>query len=387
MTEAILTLNIGSSSVKASLRGAADDRDEAMWSGVVGGVGVGARLETTKNGKRAAPDLKTDRAATERLFAEMRAEAPDVDVIAVGHRIVHGGAQFAAPVEIDEKVMNALKALSPLAPSHQPHNLMGVEAARAAFPRAAQIACFDTAFHRTTPAIERLFGLPRAYAEKGVIRYGFHGLSYAYIAGILPDFLGEAANGRVIVAHLGAGASLCAMRDRKSVATTMGYTALDGPPMSTRSGSIDPGVLLHLLEDEGMSARSLSDLLYLRSGLLGVSGLSGDMKTLLESDDPHAAEAVDLFVYRVAREIGSLAAAIGGLDALVFTAGIGENAPEIRARVCALCAWLGVELDARANEQGARRISTPGARASAWAIPTDEEREIAREARRALAAR
>ncbi|HXI86956.1 MAG TPA: acetate/propionate family kinase [Parvularculaceae bacterium] len=387
MSEAILTLNIGSSSVKASLREAARDEAAAIWSGDVGGVGTQAHIESTTLGVRAAPDLKTDRAAVERLFEDCRKGAPDAKIVAVGHRIVHGGARFSGPVLIDDAAMAALVALSPLAPSHQPHNLMGVEAARAAFPHAPQIACFDTAFHRTMPEVERLFALPRRYAEQGVVRYGFHGLSYAYIAGILPEHLGETASGRVIVAHLGAGASLCAMRERKSVATTMGFTALDGPPMSTRSGSIDPGVILHLIKEEGMAPGAVSDLLYHQSGLLGVSGISGDMKTLLESSDVRAREAVDLFVYRVAREIGALAAAIGGLDALVFTAGIGENSPEIRARVTAQCKWIGAEIDAGANERAARCISTPTSRISVWAIPTDEEREIARETRNVFARR
>jgi acetate kinase len=243
------------------------------------------------------------------------------------------------------------------------------------------VACFDTAFHRSMPEIERLFALPREYADRGIVRYGFHGLSYAYIASVLPTVLGEVAERRVILGHLGAGVSLCAMRQRQSVATTMGFTALDGPPMSTRSGAIDPGVLLYLLQEQGMAADELSDLLYNRSGLLGVSGVSGDMRALLESPDPRAAQAIELFAYRVSREIGSLAAALGGLDALVFTGGVGENAVRVRARICELCSWLGVTIDPNANVRGDAVVSAASSRISVCVIPTDEEREIARETR------
>jgi acetate kinase len=249
-----------------------------------------------------------------------------------------------------------------------------------------QIACFDTSFHHTQPDVATTFALPRALTADGVRRYGFHGLSYEYIAGVLPDVIGAtAADGRVVVAHLGSGASMCAMRRRKSIATTMGLTALDGLPMSRRCGSLDPGVVLYLMDEKRMTSAAVSDLLYNSSGLLGVSGLSDDMKTLLASDTPQAAEAVDLFVYRIGRELGSLAAALGGLDALVFTAGIGEHAPEIRSRVCAQAAWLGLEIDETANAAGGPRITTDSSRASAWMIPTDEDLVIARHARHLIA--
>ncbi|MGE0408409.1 MAG: acetate/propionate family kinase [Amphiplicatus sp.] len=366
MTKAILTLNIGSATVKASLRDAETDDDEVLWS---------QHAETPGDAGGAT-------AAIIQSALEQQA-----NIVVVGHRIVHGGAKFTGPIFVDDSVLAHLRALVPLAPQHQPHNLKGVEAARAALPKAAQIACFDTAFHRTMPQVERLFALPRKYAGQGVLRYGFHGLSYAYVASILPDLLGPGADGRVIVAHLGGGASLCAIRERRSVATTMGFTALDGPPMATRSGSIDPGVLLYLLQEKGMTPEALSDLLYKESGLLGVSGVSGDMRALLASDDPRAKEAVDLFAFHVAREIGSLAAALGGVDALIFTGGVGENAGPVRARICERAAWLGLEIDALANERHARRISGLASRLSAFVVRTDEEREIARETRRLLTAR
>ncbi|MGE0407900.1 MAG: acetate/propionate family kinase [Amphiplicatus sp.] len=365
--KAILTLNIGSSTVKASLRDADIDEDAPIW---------GSSVDMHD---KAEPAIT----AVIRSACETGAE-----IIAVGHRIVHGGAKFAGPVLIDGSVLSELEALIPLAPGHQPYNLDGVKIARAALPDTAQIACFDTAFHRTMPRIERVFALPRRYAEKGVVRYGFHGLSYAYIASILPDLLGPAAGDRIIVAHLGSGASLCAMRGGRSAATTMGFTALDGPPMATRSGSIDPGVILYLLQEEAMTPSALSDLLYNKAGLLGVSGLSGDMRVLLASDDPRAKEAIDCFAYRVAREIGSLAAAVGGLDTVVFTGGIGENAAPVRARICEHISWLGFSLNMDANAANAAKalcISTLASQISVWVVHTDEEREIAREARRLIA--
>jgi len=267
----------------------------------------------------------------------------------------------------------------PLAPLHQPHNLAAVAAVAARHPQLPQVACFDTAFHHTQPAVATRFALPRHLSEEGVRRYGFHGLSYEYIAAALPRYLGAApARGRVIVAHLGAGASLCALRDGCSVATTMSFTPLDGVPMGCRCGALDPGVVLYLLQEKGLSAAAVAALLYHESGLLGVSGLSDDMRTLLASELPAAREAVELFVYRIGREIGSLAAALGGLDALVYTAGIGEHAPQIRARVAAAAAWLGLELDPAANAAGGPRLATPRSRVSAWVIPTDEDLMIAR---------
>jgi acetate kinase len=286
--------------------------------------------------------------------------------------VVHGGARFTAPVAVDDQVMRGLEALVPLAPLHQPHAIEAIRAAQALFPGVVQVACFDTAFHHDAPALSKLYGLPRRLRD--IRAYGFHGLSYEYIAGQLPA---EIAQGRVVVAHLGSGASLCAMRGGRSVATTMGFTALDGLLMGTRPGTLDPGAVTYLLRQEGMSAEAVEHMLYEESGLLGVSERSGDMRELQASDDPRAKEAVDLFVYRLGRELGSMAAALGGLDGLVFTAGIGENDADVRARVCRDAAWLGIVLDEAANRRGGPRISGEGG-ASAWVVPTDENAAIAR---------
>jgi acetate kinase len=305
-------------------------------------------------------------------------------IASVGHRVVHGGLKYTRPVLLDSEVLSALEALVPLAPLHQPHNLAAVRAVSQHAPRLPQVACFDTSFHRTQPPVAQAFALPRHYLQEGVCRYGFHGLSYEYIASVLPSIDSRAATGRTVVAHLGNGASMCALRGGRSVAATMGFTALDGLPMGTRCGAIDPGVLLYLMDHHHLDARALENLLYQQSGLLGVSGISSDMRVLLASADPCAAEAIDLFVYRIGRELGSLAAALGGLDALVFTGGIGENAPAIRARVCQDAAWLGVELDGAANRNGGPRISTASSRVAAWVVPTNEELMIAQHTRQVL---
>ncbi len=304
--------------------------------------------------------------------------------LAAGHRVVHGATRFTGPVLVDDSVIRALEEFVPLAPLHQPHNLAVIAAVANAAPDLPQVACFDTAFHCTQPAIAQSFAIPRMYSDAGVRRYGIHGLSYEYIADSLPAVDAASAAGRTIVAHLGNGASMCAMHARRSIATTMGFTALDGLVMGTRCGSIDPGVLLYLNQHAGLSMDEIQRVLYERSGLLGVSGISPDMRTLLASDDPRAKEAVDLFVYRAAREIGSLAAAMGGLDAVVFTGGIGENAAPIRAAICRAASWLGVELDDSANARGGPRISRDSGRVSAWVIPTNEELMIARHTRRVL---
>ena len=292
--------------------------------------------------------------------------------------MVHGGPEYSRPVLVDEPVLAALERLVPLAPLHQPHNLAAIRSLRETQPRLPQVACFDTAFHRSHPQLADLYALPWAYYEAGVRRYGFHGLSYEYIAAALPQVAPAIAGGRVIVAHLGSGASLCALRAGVSVDSTMGFSALDGLPMGTRPGALDPGVLLYLVGERGMTAAALEKLLYKESGLLGLSGVSNDMRVLLESGEPRARLAVDFFVYRVAREIGALAAVLGGVDGLVFTAGVGENSAEIRARVVAACAWLGVALDAEANRRGGPRISAEGSAVSAWVVPTNEELMIAR---------
>ena len=296
---------------------------------------------------------------------------------AVGHRVVHGGTEYAAPVRITPAVMATLAKLIPLAPLHQPHNLAPIQAIADAVPDLPQVACFDTAFHRGQSHVAQSFALPKRFADEGVRRYGFHGLSYEFVASRMREVAPDLAGGRLIIAHLGNGASLCAVRDGRSVASTMGFTALEGLMMGTRCGALDPGVLLYLMEEHKMDARGIEDLLYRRSGLLGVSGISSDMRTLRASTAPDAAEAIALFIYRIVREIGSLAAALGGLDALVFTAGIGENDPATRAEVVAGCGWLGLQLDAAANAAGEGRISA-GKAPSAWVIPTDEERMIAR---------
>lgn len=301
-------------------------------------------------------------------------------LVAIGHRVVHGGTEFSAPVRIDAQVLTQLDAFSTLAPLHQPPALAAIRLLLQRLPEIPQVACFDTAFHRSQTEIAQAYALPRELRDEGIRRYGFHGLSYHYIASVLPEYLGEQAHGKVVVAHLGGGASLCAMHNGQSVASTMGFTALDGLVMGTRCGNLDPGVVLYLITQKGMSAAQVSDLLYQRSGLLGVSGLSSDVRELTASDSPAAKEAIELFVYRIARELGSLAAALGGLDALVFTAGIGENSAEVRQRIGTLSRWLGIELDDAANQAHGTRISSAASRVSVWVIPTDEESVIAKAA-------
>jgi acetate kinase len=302
----------------------------------------------------------------------------DGTLLAAGHRVVHGGQYYSAPVLIDAKVLMELENLVSLAPLHQPHNLATIRALLETMPSLPQVACFDTAFHRTQPAVAQCFAIPRGFADEGIRRYGFHGLSYEYIASVLPTLDPSFADARIIVAHLGNGASMCALHKGRSLATTMGFSPLDGLVMGTRCGNIDPGVLLYLMDRHGMDARALEQLLYHQSGLLGLSGISNDMRTLLISDDPHAQEAIELFVYRIGREIGSLAAALGGLDALVFTGGIGEHSATIRAKICHQAAWLELELDDSANTADGSRISTLSSKVSAWVVATDENLMIAR---------
>ena len=321
--------------------------------------------------------MRDGRSAIDALAGWLRSSYGGSRVLGVGHRVVHGGPRFAAPTIVTPEVFDELRQLVPLAPLHQPHNLAAIEAAVDRLPGVPQVACFDTSFHRGQPEVATVVPLPREIRESGVQRYGFHGLSYEYIASVLPEVAPEIAGGRVIVAHLGSGASLCAMRNRTSVDSTLGFTALDGICMGTRPGAVDPGVILHLFQTMGLSARDVETILYKKSGLIGISGISNDMRDLLGSD-PSARLAVDYFVYRAAKEVGALAAVLGGLDGLVFTAGIGENSPEIRRRICEACAWLGVELDGAANARREPRISTPGSRVSAWVIPTNEELMIAR---------
>ena len=297
---------------------------------------------------------------------------------AVGHRVVHGGQQFARPALVTAEIVQELKALSPLAPLHQPFNLAAIDAVFDRLPGLPQVACFDTAFHRGHSAVAELIPLPKDLRARGLQRYGFHGLSYEYIASVLPHVAPEIASGRVLVAHLGSGASICAMNDGRSVDSSLGFTALDGLCMGSRPGGMDPGVVLYLFQELGMSTREVEDVLYRKSGLLGISGISNDMRALVGNDEPAARLAVDYFVYRAAKEIGALTAVLGGLDGLVFTAGIGENDAEIRRRICEACSWLGVEVDAEANETHGSRITTRDSEVSAWVIPTDEELMIAR---------
>ena len=383
MTDAVLVLNAGSSSLKFALYGLGDGLP--LWlKGAVSRLRQAPRL-TVRAGKDVVADLAfeppmTVEAAADAVFAQLGASGWLPRIGVVGHRIVHGGRDFIHPVILEQGAFDALRRLAPLAPLHQPYNLDIAERAAHLLPNAVQVGCFDTAFHADREPLDRLYALPRELSEDGVMAYGFHGLSYAYIAGVLRERDGKRAGGRTIVAHLGSGASLCAMAQGRSVATTMGFSALEGLVMSSRCGSIDPGVLLHLLQDRGMSPQELSRLLYEQSGLLGVSGLSGDMQTLLDSDDPRAAEAVDLFVYRIGRQIGSLAAALGGMETLVFTAGIGENAPAVRRRICDSAAWLGVRLDAARNEAGESDITGEGSAVEVLVLPTDEERAVAQAA-------
>ncbi len=393
MTQQILVVNAGSSSIKFSVFESGTDRSLSPGvHGQVQGIGTSPRLEVTDtSGHRLAdqPVARNDHlgaiAALHEWFEAHRDR--EATFSGVGHRVVHGGSTYAEPVLIDEQVMATLEALVPLAPLHQPHHIAAIRAIRAIMPTLPQVACFDTAFHRTQPPLAQEFALPRELTAKGVRRYGFHGLSYEYIVSMLPQVAPDCASGKLVVAHLGNGASMCAIDRGRSVASTMGFTAVDGLPMGTRTGALDPGVILYLLQHEGMNADAIQKLIYERSGLLGVSGLSSDMRTLLASDFPAAKEAVALFVYRIGRELGSLAAALGGLDAIVFTAGIGEHAAEIRARVCQDARWLGVVLDEAANNAGGPRISKPGSRVSAWVIPTDENLMIARHTRDVLATR
>jgi acetate kinase len=299
-------------------------------------------------------------------------------LIGVGHRVVHGGIKHAAPELVSADLLADLQQLVPLAPLHQPHNLLAIRLLEQRLPGLPQVACFDTAFHRTAPAVSQAFALPHSITSRGVRRYGFHGLSYEFIARALPEVDPRAGAGKAVVLHLGNGASMCALQAGKSIASSMGFTAVDGLMMGSRCGALDPGVLLYLMDELKMDARAIERLLYKESGLLGVSGISSDMRTLSESSEPRAAEAIELFVYRITRELGSLAAALGGLDAIVFTAGIGEHSAPVRAAICRAAAWLGVELDEAANLAGEARISSNGSRCAAWIIPTNEELTIAR---------
>jgi acetate kinase len=395
MPQSVLVLNAGSSSVKFALyRVEGAELGTRLLRGQVAGIRETPQLIVNdgQHERRIAIDAGADpRKAPARALSALLdwldRELAGSRLAAVGHRVVHGGEHFAAPVLVDAPVIRALRELVPIARLHQPYEIEAICALAARNPALPQVACFDTAFHRTLPEVAQLFPLPRAITDSGVRRYGFHGLSYAYIASTLPEHFAASAiapeQARVVVAHLGSGSSLCALRGGRSIATTMGFTALDGLMMATRAGSVDPGILLYLLQERGMSIEQLSDMLYHRSGLLGVSGSSANMSELLASDHPHARQAVELYVYCVVREAGALIACLGGIDGLVFTAGIGEHVAPVRERVCAALSWLGIELDPQANARHERRISTPASALPVWVIPTDEELVIARQTLRA----
>jgi acetate kinase len=393
MGNLIVVLNAGSSSLKFTIYADTGEKPGVLYDGQFEGILTETRFKAKDGAGKVVEEKRwpagsplDHEGAIDALFAWGRGVLSSTDrIVAVGHRVVHGGLEYTKPTVVNEHILGDLEKYVPLAPLHQPHNLAAIRIVARRNPGIPQVACFDTSFHTTIPAVAQAFALPRKITEQGVRRYGFHGLSYEYIASVLPGVDPEAAKGRTIVAHLGNGASLCAMKELKSTACTLGFTAVEGLMMGTRCGTLDPGVMLYLMDECGMSARDLEKLIYKESGLLGVSGISSDMRTLLESTDPRAAEAVELFVYRITRELGSLASALGGLDALVFTGGIGENAAPIRERVCRAAQWMGLEFDERAHTGGEPRISREGSRVRAWVIPTDEELMIALHTRQALA--
>jgi len=383
MTRQIGVINAGSSSIKFAIIN--DDPEQSLlFRGQMEKIGVGPSLtvegpdgETLMENEWGANELN-HHSATKIILESSIALLGGETIEGIGHRVVHGGTSFAAPTVVTKDVVASLKALCPLAPLHQPHNLTPIESIMAEAPHIRQVACFDTAFHQSQEQLAQNFALPRELTEAGVKRYGFHGLSYEYVSGKLRDVAPDQADGRIIVAHLGNGASLCAMHHGRSVATTMGFTAVEGLVMGTRCGSIDPGVLIYLMDERGMDARALEDLIYKKSGLLGVSGLSSDMRTLRGSDDPRAREAIDLFIYRIVREIGSLSAALGGLDGIVFTGGIGQRDAKTRKEVIDGCGWLGAAIDEQRNAAAQGRIDAASSRIPVWVLPTDEERFIAR---------
>jgi len=385
MGDYALVFNAGSSSLKFCVYQRSEpDQWHIESRGQIEAIGTAPRLSVKDGGggilayhllDHGARDVH---AALDSLAAWLRSRYGNAHVLGVGHRVVHGGARFTGPTVITRQILDELRALIPLAPLHQPYNLAAIEAVFERLPGVPQVACFDTSFHRGQPAVAEIIPLPRELCRSGIQRYGFHGLSYEYIASILPQAAPEIAAGRVIIAHLGSGASLCALKNGKSMDSTLGFTALDGLCMGTRPGAVDPGVILYLFQNLGLSAKEVETILYKKSGLLGISGISNDMRDLLDSSEPSAQLALDYFVYRVAKEIGALSAVLRGLDGLVFTAGIGENSPEIRRRICEASAWLGIDVDTNANAGNGPRISSTKSKISAWMIPTNEELMIAR---------
>ena len=385
MKGSVLTLNAGSSSLKIALFAPGDQ--DAIATGMAERIGSDCVL-TIKDASGAlmaerrgeAMQGATHEFVLRELLLVLQQAGLAQNLAAIGHRVVHGGTDFIAPIIVDDTALTQLAALEPFAPLHQPHNLAGIRAARLAFPNALQVACFDTAFHRNHPFVNDTFALPLALYDEGVRRYGFHGLSYEYVTQKLAAIRPELHAGRVIICHLGNGASACAIRDGQSIASTMGFSALDGLPMGTRCGQLDPGVMLYLLQQKKMCVDAIADLLYKQSGLLGLSGLSNDMRVLEASDDPAAKAAIDYFVFRIRREIGGLAASLGGLDALIFCGGIGENSRLVRARVCDDMVWIGIAIDPQRNEANETVLSAPLSPVEVMMIPTNEEIVIARAA-------
>ncbi|HYK34725.1 acetate/propionate family kinase [Alloacidobacterium sp.] len=385
MEDYTLVLNAGSSSLKFCFFRRLDEKNwEVAARGQIEGIGTVPQFSVRD--AQGAVLVKSNLTATvtdgqsaiEALASWLRSKWAGARVSGVGHRVVHGGVQYDRPVLLTKQILQQLHELVPLAPLHQPHNLAAIEAVFNRLPDVPQVACFDTAFHSGHSQVANLVPLPSNLCKSGLRRYGFHGLSYEYIASVLPEICPDIAKGRVIVAHLGNGASLCALKDGKSIDSSLGFTALDGLCMGTRPGALDPGVVLYLFQSLGLAAKEVETILYKQSGLLGISGISNDMRDLLSRSEPEACLAVDYFVYRAVKEIGALTAVLGGIDGLVFTAGIGENSPEIRKRICVASSWLGLELDAQANASGGPRISTQQSKISAWVVPTNEELMIAR---------
>jgi acetate kinase len=394
MTDVILVLNAGSSSIKFSLFSPSGPDLALVARGQAEGLYTSPRFVAKDDagnviGEKAWGDgvALGHEGALDHLVGFLRSRSEGYRLAGIGHRVVHGGLEYSQPARVTAAVLQALQKYIPLAPLHQPHNLAPIRALLQRSPDLPQVACFDTAFHRSMPAVAQAFALPKSITDGGVVRYGFHGLSYEYIASVLPQVDAKAAAGRTVVLHLGNGSSMCALSACRSVASTMGFTAVDGLPMGTRCGNLDPGVVLYLMDELKMDVRAIEKLIYQESGLLGVSGVSSDMRVLLASTEPRAKQAIDLYIYRIARELGSLAAALGGLDAIAFTAGIGENSAELRERICRDATWLGVELDTDANRGKNARISRAGSRVGAFVVPTNEELMIARHTRELLAER
>lgn len=389
MNGIFLTLNAGSSSIKFAVFGAGSEVTTAQIRGKIAGIGSAPVFSASDaDGKRldrgalASLDTSADHETIIALLLPWLAmHHRGRPLLAVGHRVVHGGQYFTKPTLITPSILDQLASLNPLAPLHQPHNIAAIEAVAKWQPDTPQIACFDTSFHRSQDRLAELFALPRELSDEGIIRYGFHGLSYDYIASVLPNHIGEQASGRVIVAHLGNGSSMCAMKDHKSAASSMGFTALDGLMMGRRCGMLDPGVVLYLMQSKGMSPPEIETLLYKQSGLLGVSGVSNDMQVLQASENPHAREAINLFCYRAACSLAGLVTPIGGLDTVVFTAGIGENSPLVRKLICEQLEWLGIAIDRDANDANATTISTTESKIKVLMIPTNEEAVVARACR------